>query len=62
MFRKRKSDNNKNSTYIFISEYFPSSSAFFLFLATAWTNIMFYCFDLYETQFQASKTNSSMFS
>ena len=40
----------------------PFSSTFFLFLASAWTSILFYCFDLYQVQFQTSEINSSMFS
>ena len=39
----------------------PFSLTFFFFLATAWTNILFYCFDLYQVQFQISKANSSIF-
>ena len=38
------------------------SSTIFLFLATAWTNFLFFCFDLYQVHFQTSKTNSFMFS
>ena len=40
----------------------PFSSTFFLFMVTAGTNIMFYCFDFCQVQSQTSKTNSSMFS
>ena len=39
----------------------PFPSIFFLFLDTAWTNILFYCFDFNQVQFQTSKINSSMF-
>ena len=39
----------------------PFSLTFFFFLATAWTNILFYCFDLDQVQFQISKGNSSIF-
>ena len=40
----------------------PFSSTFFLRLAIVWTNILVYCLDLYQVQFQTIKTNSSMFS
>ena len=39
----------------------PFSSTFLIFLAAAWANILFCCFDLYQVQFQISKTNSSVF-
>ena len=39
----------------------PFSLRFLVFLATAWTNIPFYHFDLYQVQFETSKTNSFMF-
>ena len=51
MLRKRKITIIKILiAYLFrnIFNDFQFFSAFFLFLATAWTNIPFYCFDIYQ--------------
>ena len=55
---------NKSSSYLFhnIFNDSPFSWTFFLLLVTAWTNFLFYCFNLYQAHFQTSKTSSSMFS
>ena len=63
MLRKMINNDNKHSSCIFFWNVFndsPFSSTFFLFLATAWNSILFYCFDIYQVQFETSKTNSSM--
>ena len=65
MLRKRKITVIKIVIVYFFQNIFSDSSfssTFFLFLATPCANILFYCFDLYQAQFQISKTSSTMLS
>ena len=65
MFRKRKITKIQILILYLFENIFDDSLfslTIFGFLATAWSKILFYCFDLCQGQFKTSETKRSMFS
>ena len=65
MFRKRRITKIKTPLLYLFQNIFNDSTfslTLSVFLAIAWTNTLFYYFDLCQAQFKTSETKRSMFS